>query len=52
MAHWSFTGGDDGFYVIRERSARVYSVTVAEAETLGTDILRLVEQIRAAGPVA
>jgi hypothetical protein len=39
-------GNDRDIYLVCERSARVYGLTVAEAETFATDILRMVEQMR------
>ena len=42
-------GNDGDVYVICERSARVYALTMAEANAFANDILRLVEQMRSAG---
>jgi hypothetical protein len=42
--------GDHGdIYLICERSARVYALTVMEADALANDILRMVEQMCLAG---
>ena len=46
-----FAGDDGGLFLVCTASARIYGLGAAEAESLANDMLRMVEQVRASGPV-